>query len=117
MAFCCNRQVLAAGNVVLLDVREPKEIEDLGTIEGAINIPLNELEKRLNSAAMKSFEDLLLCAFCRVFGDVCSDLKLRGPRGCWVRPLPRALHAGPTVEVDIWLEHGRRGYRNCWDQP
>jgi 3-mercaptopyruvate sulfurtransferase SseA len=41
-------KVLAAGNVVLLDVREPKEIEDLGTIEGAINIPINELEKRLN---------------------------------------------------------------------
>jgi len=41
-------KVLAAGDVVLLDVREPKEIEDLGTIEGAINIPIGELEKRLN---------------------------------------------------------------------
>jgi len=41
-------KALADGKVVLLDVREPKEIEDLGTIEGSINIPIGELEKRLN---------------------------------------------------------------------
>jgi hypothetical protein len=40
--------LLAKGDVVFLDVREPKEIEDLGTLEGYINIPVTELEKRLN---------------------------------------------------------------------
>jgi hypothetical protein len=39
---------LAEGNVLLLDVREPKELEELGTIEGSVNIPLGQLEKRLN---------------------------------------------------------------------
>jgi rhodanese-related sulfurtransferase len=33
--------------VFFLDVREPKEIEELGTLEGYRNIPLGELEKRL----------------------------------------------------------------------
>jgi hypothetical protein len=39
--------VMSQGDVVLLDVREPKEIEELGGYEGAVNIPLTELEKRL----------------------------------------------------------------------
>ncbi len=38
---------LADGAVVFLDVREPDEIEDLGTRAGYINIPLLELEERL----------------------------------------------------------------------
>jgi hypothetical protein len=33
--------------VFFLDVREAKEIEELGTIEGYYHIPLGELEKRL----------------------------------------------------------------------
>jgi hypothetical protein len=33
--------------VFFLDVREPKELEDLGTLEGYYNIPLGQLEKRL----------------------------------------------------------------------
>ena len=39
--------VVAKGNLVVLDVREPKEIDELGGYEGAINIPLPQLEKRL----------------------------------------------------------------------
>ncbi|HZB26076.1 MAG TPA: hypothetical protein VE379_08080 [Vicinamibacterales bacterium] len=39
--------VMAKGNVVVLDVRDPKEIDELGGYEGAINIPLPQLEKRL----------------------------------------------------------------------
>ena len=39
--------VMAMGDTVLLDVRDPKEIEELGGYEGAINIPVTELEKRL----------------------------------------------------------------------
>jgi hypothetical protein len=40
-------KLLADGKVVLLDVREPKELEELGTIEDSIHIPLGQLEKRL----------------------------------------------------------------------
>ena len=39
---------LADSNVILLDVREPWELEKLGTREGYINIPLAELEERLD---------------------------------------------------------------------
>jgi len=35
-------------NMYFLDVREPKEIEDLGSLKGYVNIPLGELEKRIN---------------------------------------------------------------------
>jgi hypothetical protein len=40
--------VLAEGDVLLLDVREPEEIAELGTIEGYVNIPIDELEGRLD---------------------------------------------------------------------
>ena len=39
--------LLEKGEVFFLDVREPKELEDLGTLEGYVNIPLGEIEKRL----------------------------------------------------------------------
>src|SRR5262245_48282150 len=39
--------VMSKADVILLDVREPKEIEELGGYEGAINIPITQLEKRL----------------------------------------------------------------------
>ena len=39
--------VMSMGDVIVIDVREPKEIEELGGYEGAINIPVTELEKRL----------------------------------------------------------------------
>ncbi|MGH8244866.1 MAG: hypothetical protein ACREUU_00370 [Gammaproteobacteria bacterium] len=41
-------KLLADGKVVMLDVREPWELEELGTREGHINIPLAELEPRIN---------------------------------------------------------------------
>ena len=31
-----------------LDVREPKELEEVGTIKGYVNIPLGQLEARIN---------------------------------------------------------------------
>jgi rhodanese-related sulfurtransferase len=41
-------KLLAEGKVLLLDVREPKELEEFGTIEDSIHIPLGQLEKRLD---------------------------------------------------------------------
>jgi predicted sulfurtransferase len=40
--------LLEKGEVFFLDVREPKELEELGTFEGYVNIPLGQLEKRLS---------------------------------------------------------------------
>jgi rhodanese-related sulfurtransferase len=34
-------------NLFFLDVREPKELEQLGTIKGYVNIPLSQLERRI----------------------------------------------------------------------
>jgi rhodanese-related sulfurtransferase len=33
---------------LFLDVREPKELEELGTIKGYVNIPLSQIESRLD---------------------------------------------------------------------
>lgn len=35
-------------NMYFLDVREPKEIEELGSLKGYVNIPLGQLEKRMS---------------------------------------------------------------------
>lgn len=40
------QEILNAGNYHLVDVREPEELISNGAIEGAINIPLGELEER-----------------------------------------------------------------------
>lgn len=40
--------LLEKGEVFFLDVREPKELEELGTFEGYVNIPVGQIEKRLN---------------------------------------------------------------------
>ena len=40
--------LLEKGQVFFLDVREPKELEDLGTLVGYVNIPLGQSEKRLH---------------------------------------------------------------------
>lgn len=41
-------QALRDGKAFLLDVREPKELDEFGTIKGYVNIPLGQLESRLN---------------------------------------------------------------------
>ena len=40
--------LLEKGEVFFLDVREPRELAELGTFDGYVNIPLGQLEKRLN---------------------------------------------------------------------
>jgi predicted sulfurtransferase len=39
---------LEKGDVFFLDVREPRELAELGTFEGYVNIPLGQLEERLD---------------------------------------------------------------------
>ena len=39
--------VMADGKVFFLDVREPKELEEFGSYEGYVNIPMSQLESRL----------------------------------------------------------------------
>ena len=39
--------LLEKGDVFFLDVREPSELEELGTLEGYVNVPLGQIEKRL----------------------------------------------------------------------
>jgi len=52
-------------NMVLLDVRNPYELEDksLGHIDGVLNIPLPELEKRLGE--LDEFKDKDIAVICR----------------------------------------------------
>ena len=40
-------KALKGDNVFLLDVREPNELDEFGTIKGYVNIPLGQLESRL----------------------------------------------------------------------
>ena len=40
--------LLEKGEVFFLDVREPKELEELGTLEGYVNIPVGQIESRLS---------------------------------------------------------------------
>jgi len=40
--------LIEKGEVFFLDVREPDELEKLGTLDGYVNIPLGQIEKRLS---------------------------------------------------------------------
>ena len=42
-------------DLFFLDVREPKELEDLGTLKGYVNIPIGQLEARLNEVPKNRF--------------------------------------------------------------
>jgi len=54
--------ILKSGKYCLIDVREPMELETNGFIEGAINIPLGEVEKR-HDEILKLEENVIF--FCR----------------------------------------------------
>ena len=41
-------ELLRDGELLFLDVREPKEIAELGTIEGYVNIPVDQIADRLD---------------------------------------------------------------------
>src|SRR5260221_8280383 len=40
------KALLDKKDICFLDVREPKELDDVGTIKGYVNIPLGQLESR-----------------------------------------------------------------------
>ena len=42
-------------DLFFLDVREPKEIEELGTLKGYVNIPVGQLESRLSEVPKDRF--------------------------------------------------------------
>ena len=42
-----KKKLEASKKVVVVDVREPKEIAEGGAIPGAIHIPMGQLEKRM----------------------------------------------------------------------
>ena len=42
------KQLLRKQDTFFLDVREPKELEELGTVKGYVNIPITQLESRLS---------------------------------------------------------------------
>jgi rhodanese-related sulfurtransferase len=35
-------------NLLILDVREPKELQDIGMLEGSLNVPIGDVEKRMS---------------------------------------------------------------------
>jgi len=42
------KELLEKKKIFFLDVREPKELTELGTIKGYVNIPLGQMEGRLS---------------------------------------------------------------------
>lgn len=66
-------------NLVLLDVRNPHELEDksLGHIDGVLNIPLPELEKRLGELDKYKSKDIaVICRSGRRSG-IATDLLVK----------------------------------------
>ena len=39
--------LLEKGQVFFLDVREPSELDELGTLDGYVNIPLGQIDQRI----------------------------------------------------------------------
>ena len=60
-----REMIVSDSNLVLLDVRNPYELEDksLGHIDGVLDIPVQELEKRLSE--LDEFKDKDIAVICR----------------------------------------------------
>jgi rhodanese-related sulfurtransferase len=51
-------------DMIILDVRKPEELNGpLGKIDGAINIPVQELEKRINE--LDQYKDKAIAVICK----------------------------------------------------
>jgi rhodanese-related sulfurtransferase len=60
-----KEQLQTDSSLILLDVRTPAELESsLGKIDGVINIPLHELEGRLNE--LEDYKDYQIAVICRI---------------------------------------------------
>ena len=60
-----KERLLTDSVLVLLDVRTPAELEgSLGKIDGVINIPLHELEGRLNE--LEAYKDYQIAVICKI---------------------------------------------------
>ena len=69
--------MLAKGDVVVLDVREPNELAETGTVKGAIHIPLGQLESRLGELP----KDKVILTACRGGGRASRALTLLESKG------------------------------------
>jgi rhodanese-related sulfurtransferase len=69
--------MLAKGDVVVLDVREPSELAETGTVKGAIHIPLGQLESRLGELP----KDKVILTACRSGGRASRALTLLESKG------------------------------------
>lgn len=54
-------EILKKGNYHLIDVREPMELDIDGVIDGAINIPLGEIEDRKGEILNLEGDVILFC--------------------------------------------------------
>jgi rhodanese-related sulfurtransferase len=69
--------LLAKGDVVVLDVREQNELDETGTVTGAIHIPLGQLEARLGELP----KDKVILTACRGGGRASRALTLLESKG------------------------------------
>jgi rhodanese-related sulfurtransferase len=69
--------MIAKGDVVVLDVREPNELTETGTVKGAIHIPLGQLESRLGELP----KDKVILTACRSGGRASRALTLLESKG------------------------------------
>jgi rhodanese-related sulfurtransferase len=69
--------LIADGKTVVLDVREPSELAETGTVKGAIHIPLGQLEARLGELP----KDKVILTACRSGGRASRALALLESKG------------------------------------
>lgn len=94
--YVCNDTLRASKDALLLDVREPYELEEtLGHIEGVINIPIGQLTHRL--AELESYKDKPIILICR--------------SGARATTGAQILITGGYKDVKV-LEGGMLGYRS-----
>ena len=94
--------MIAKGDVVVLDVREPNELVETGTVKGAIHIPLGQLESRLGELP----KDKVILTACRSGGRASRALTLLESKGfktagfCGLKDYtgPREFPKAPTAK-------------------
>jgi len=90
-----NRRIDSGEDVFLLDVRNPDELEADGMIEGAVNIPIDQLEARLAEVP----KDRSIATYC-----------LHGRRASLAATLLKENGYGNTVEFGGMEEWEEKGY-------